>query len=349
MNINRKWLYTDDTTANCFFRSALNPPDLKVMLQITTRCNMHCKHCFLSATNTGTDISYSIFKSHIIKKLTESNVKKVTLTGGEPLLNPAILDIVSTLHDADIQSCICTNASLVTEKMLERLEHLNVHFNVSLDGINYNSYGLFREISDINYFTRTLENIRMIGSHGLLNGILTTPNRLTKSEEYIAICDFAINVGANYLLLNPLSPFGRGKSATALALLPQEMNEIKQQLDAHLSKFSDNNSFHLVYIRFPNSTKKEPAPCAAGLIPYIFTNGDIAICPYMVFAAENTDNDYSCSDFILGNIYDEGSIASKIRSYQRTHSFCHHGEKENIGCPAIKIAKNLPLDCEDVL
>lgn len=349
MDMTLEWIYSDNTAANCFFRSALKPPDLKVMLQITTRCNMRCKHCFLSATGAGMDMSCTLIKSDIIKKLTESKVKKVTLTGGEPLLHPDLLSIVSAINNADIQICICTNASLITEELLEKLKGLYVHFNVSLDGISAGSHGLFREIATPSSFAKVLDNIQMLGRYNMLNGILTTPNKLTKIEEYTAICDFAIQAGAKYLLLNPLSPFGRGKDAVNLTMSPNEMNEIKNQLNAHISSLPHNDSFPIVYIRFPNCDGKASAPCTAGLIPYIFTNGDIAICPYMVFAADNPENNYSSSDFIVGNVFEDGSIAEKIRSYQSTHYFCHQGKKENLGCAAMKIAKNLPLDSEDVL
>lgn len=348
MDMALKWIYSEDTAANCFFRSALKPPDLKVMLQITTRCNMRCKHCFLSATGTGVDMPYALIKSDVINKLTESKVKKVTLTGGEPLLNPDLLDIVAALDDANIQSCICTNASLITEELLKQLKDLNVHFNVSLDGISPGSHGLFREISYPSSFVELLDNIQMIGHYNMLNGILTTPNKLTRIEEYTAICDFAIQAGAKYLLLNPLSPFGRGKDAVNLTLSPNEMNKIKKQINEHISLLSCNE-FRIVYIRFPNCDGKVSAPCAAGLIPYIFTNGDIAVCPYMVFAADNPDNNYSSSDFIVGNVFEDGSIAEKIRSYQSAHLFCQRGKVAQQGCAAMKIAKNIPLDNEDVL
>ena len=344
-----EWIYSDNTAANCFFRSALKSPDLKMLLQITTRCNMRCKHCFLSATGTGMDMSCALIKSDIIKKMTESKVKKVTLTGGEPLLHPDLLSIVTALDDADIQIGICTNASLITEELLKKLTGLNVHFNVSLDGISVESHGLFREMATPSSFAKVLDNIQMLGHYNMLNGILTTPNKLTKIEEYTAICDFAIQAGAKYLLLNPLSPFGRGKDAVNLTLSPKEMNEIKKQLNAHLSTLPNNASFRIVYIRFPNYEGKVSASCAAGLIPYVFTNGDIAICPYMVFAADNPDNSYSSSEFIVGNILEDGSIAEKIRSYQSAHCFCHRGKKDNQGCAAMKISKNLPLDSEDLL
>ena len=344
-----EWIYSDNTAANCFFRSALRPPDLKVMLQITTRCNMRCKHCFLSATDSGTDMPYSRIRSDIIKKLVESRVKKVTLTGGEPLLNPDFLDIVMELSNVGIESCICTNASLVTEELLNKIKNLDIHFNVSLDGIHEGSHGTFRGISTPSSFSNVLENIQLIGRYNMLNGILTTPNMFTEIEEYTAICDFAIQCGAKYLLLNPLSPFGRGKDADNLTLSHSEMSKIKSQLDEHISALPRTDPFKIVYIRFPNCNKKAIASCTAGLIPYIFTNGDIAICPYMVFAADNPDNGYSRTDFIIGNIFETGSITEKIELYRNSHSFCQYGSKENLGCPAMKIAKNLPLGSEDIL
>lgn len=349
MNMNLKWIYTDDTTANCFFRSALNPPDLKVMLQITTRCNMHCKHCFLSATSAGIDLSPTQFRDQLIKKLIDSNVKKVTLTGGEPLLHPALLDFVAELDKVGIHSCICTNAALITEEMLKELEHLKVHFNVSLDGITLQSYGHFREISTPRKFSEVLDHIQLIGQYHLLNGILTTPNRYMKTEEYTEICDFAIKSGAKYLLLNPLSPFGRGKDANTLTVPQNEMNEIRKQLNSHLSELSINDQFQIVYIRFPNCDGKLTAPCTAGLVPYIFANGDIAVCPYMVFAAESESNKYVPSDFIVGNVFEDGSISEKLQVYKSTHCFCSYGQRENLGCAAMKIARNLPLDSDDKL
>lgn len=344
-----KWIYDDDSAVNCFFRSALTPPYLKVMLQLTTRCNMHCKHCFLSATSQGSDLSYPFFTTHIIKKLAESNVKKVTLTGGEPLLYPNIIDIVSSLNDQNIQTCICTNGSLVSDELLQQLIHLNVHFNVSMDGFSFDSHGVFRELSSSDAYNELLEKILLIGHYKMLNGILTTPNRLSKLNEYPQIFDFAVKAGAKYLLLNPLSPLGRGNSARDLALNSYEMNELRYQLNSYVSQQPDPVTVKIVYIRFPNTENKPMATCSAGLIPYIFTTGDIAICPYMVFAAESPDNDYSPSDFIIGSVYDKESIAQKIQDYRALHPFCQPTKKECLGCAAMKIAQNLSLDSSDPL
>lgn len=342
---NRKLIYDGKHSANCFFRSALNPPELKVMLQITERCNMHCKHCFLSATKRGHDLQLFDFKNNMLNKLVDSNVKKITLTGGEPLLNPSIIEIIECLNSADIEMCICTNASLLTDTFLERVHAFNVHFNVSLDGINYDSYGRFREIGESGIDLKQIyRNINMVGRYNMLNGILTTPNSLISQKEYTQLLDFAVCSGAKYLLLNPLSPFGRGKNVDELLLNSQQMHDIQTTMIDYKERVYSANPFELVFIRFPSEEAIPSSPCAAGLIPYIFVNGDVAICPYIVFAAENSDNIYNRSDFIIGNMFHDSFILSQeLEDYMKNHLFCERGCQENMGCAAMKIAKNQQL------
>ena len=343
-----KWIYNNVSGANCFFRSALEPPHLKVMIQITERCNMRCKHCFLSATSHGEDLSLHDFRFKMMDKLVRANVKKVTLTGGEPLLNSALVDIVTELYAANIQTGICTNASLISEALLQQLLPLHVHFNVSLDGINNSSYGVFRGLSGDQDFQKISKNIRLIGSHKMLNGILVTPNNLIKSNEYRLICDLAVNAEARYLLLNPLSPFGRGRYATGYTLSASDIMKIQSEITSYVSD-KYGAALETVFIRFPNQNSTIATNCCAGSIPYIFTNGDIAICPYTVFAASSEDNSYSRESFLVGNIFDEIDLQGAIKEYQASHDFCQCGSAENPGCAAIKISKGLPLSSTDIL
>ena len=66
--------------------------------------------------------------------------------------------------------------------------------------------------------------------------------------------------------------------------------------------YSDSK-FETVFIRFPNSNRIPLNKCPAGDIMYIFTNGDIAYCPYMVFAAKNSSGIYDYQHFVMGNIF----------------------------------------------
>lgn len=347
-----KKIYNTDYCQACYFRSVAVYPYKKVLLQLTEKCNLNCAHCFVSSTNKGDDMGFKEIKENVLPFLLSNSVKKVTLTGGEPLLHKNILDIVGLLVNSSIAVSICTNASLITEEFVEKLSYTDlVHFNVSLDGYSYKSHGQFRGISSAQAFDRIIFNIRLLGKCNKLNGILVTPNIYATVDEYVDICKFAVEVGAKYVLMNPLSQFGRGQETTNLAFSKEEMLKLR----AATEKFNSDN-FEVVYIRFPNEGKPLSS-CVAGNIVYIFTNGCVAICPYMVFAAKDEVSKYKPKDFIIGNVFDYNfSIDGKLQSYvlpkDCLESYCDNCDFATCGkgCYAAKISRGLFLsECDNDL
>lgn len=115
-----------------------------------------------------------------------------------------------------------------------------VYLNVSLDGFRPESHGKFR--GSIDSFTKTIETIRQITRRQLLQGLLITPNNLAEVGEYTELCDFAIQDGATYVLMNSLSNMGRGvKSKDKLTFPKETMQKIREIT----SPF--NSRIHVVY------------------------------------------------------------------------------------------------------
>ena len=293
-------------------------------------------------------MSLELIQNKILPQLLKNQVVKITLTGGEPLCNPQIKDIVQLLLDNHIGVSICTNATLIDPAWIAYLsKYENVHFNVSLDGIRLESHGRFRGNLSNEMFDKIISTITTLGYYKLLNGILTTPNIYATIDEYIDLCCFAKKVGANYVLMNPLSPFGRGVKTQPLAYTNNEMCLLKKK-----TELLATDNFQIVYIRFPNSEQKPIGKCPIGSVLYVFTNGDVAICPYMVFAA-NGENRYNAKDFILGNIFgnEELDLSAEIKKFKKhylmqdtTYKHCGACSK---GCYAIKISNNQDLsDCD---
>lgn len=335
-------IYDPQYAPACFFRSAVCPPQMKVMLQITERCNLKCAHCFAESRESGSQMSLENIQKIIIPRFNESQVVKVTLTGGEPLTHPQVKEIVASLLENSIGVSICTNGTLIDMEWIQELaQYDNVHFNVSLDGFRANSHGRFRGMTELT-FSRLLQTIRALGAQKLLNGILTTPNQYASIDEYMELCEFAKGVGAKYVLMNPLSPFGRGVQTQSLSYSEEDMSALKKQT---LPMISDD--FEIVYIRFPNTDGLPIGKCPLGAIPYIFCNGDIAVCPYMVFAAGSSQR-YATAEFMAGNIFDGTDIAASIESWKRNRSIDLAEDSSmcagcNKGCYAIKIAGDQPL------
>ena len=90
----RMKIYSENFCAACYFRSAADYPQKKCLVQLTERCNLHCKHCFVSSNNQGKDMEFNDFQGKIVPNFIENQVKKVTLTGGEPFVFSGPLDPV---------------------------------------------------------------------------------------------------------------------------------------------------------------------------------------------------------------------------------------------------------------
>ena len=104
---------------------------------VTGRCNLRCKHCYMSAPDAkygelGHDEAMAI-----VDELRDAGVAQVSLTGGEPLVRKDFMDIVDRLLEYGIRiSQIYSNGMAVSEKLLQALDSRGVHpeFNMSYDG-----------------------------------------------------------------------------------------------------------------------------------------------------------------------------------------------------------------------
>src|SRR2546422_11003319 len=55
-SMNGKPISTGEQAASCYFRTTVEKPHRKALIQIDERCNLHCVHCFVSATNRGSSM-----------------------------------------------------------------------------------------------------------------------------------------------------------------------------------------------------------------------------------------------------------------------------------------------------
>ena len=305
----------------------------------------------MSAIRDGSDIDPVVFREAIVPRLLDARIRRITLTGGEPFAHPGILDFCAAAAKAGMSVGVCTNATTISDEQIADLSALGgVHVNVSLDGFAAASHGKFRGAPAS--FDVTLSTARKLADAGLLQGILSTPNALTQPDEYRRLAEFAVEVGADYLLMNPLSPLGRGvKSQRRLAADTKRMNEVRDEATA-----AAGNDLELVPIRFPND-ERPLTPCVAGDIVYVFTGGAAAVCPYLVFAARTPSSRYAEEEFLVGNILD-GDIADTLDGYAFHERFkvganqqcgsCALSASCGKGCPAAVVAAGGLIGDRDV-
>lgn len=341
----------DGRFASCYFRTTAGDGQRKALVQIDERCNLHCAHCFVSATREGQMMPYDRITSTMIPRLAECRVNRVTLTGGEPTIHPRFLDVVRAFCAAGMGVGVCTNATTLTSSQIGELAAIgDVHVNVSLDGFRPESHGRFR--GDTASFAVTVSTVREIAAAGLLQGLLCTPNTLAEDEEYRELCAFAAAQGASYVLMNPLSSMGRGVRARRKLASP----DAHMRTIAGLTEPFASPDLEIVHIRFPNTAGQPLAGCEAGTIIYVFTPGEVTVCPYLVFAARAPQSRHDPAEFIVGNIFTDPDIATRLDSYPMTRlrmgtnpvcRSCAVAGDCGKGCPAAVVASGEQIGAVD--
>jgi len=140
-----------------------------------TLCNLSCAHCFVSS-GPGVDRHAMMSRGEVRRRLAEAEalgVKEVYFTGGEPFLNPEMLEILEdTLARAP--ATVLTNGTLFTTPRLARLARLAaaaLEIRVSLDGDRAELHDALRGPGT---FGRAMKGLRDLERAGLLPIVTVT-------------------------------------------------------------------------------------------------------------------------------------------------------------------------------
>lgn len=108
------------------------PRPINVMIDVTTKCNLHCPFCYVSGRPRTHDLNLEEIKHFlgVIKPLS------VDISGGEPTLWPHINEFIEWLHKKEIKIGLITNGVLLNRidiKNLNKLSWLRISINEYLD------------------------------------------------------------------------------------------------------------------------------------------------------------------------------------------------------------------------
>ncbi len=116
-------------------------PILSLRITLTNRCNVNCLYCHhdgmvKSRDEMTADELYTICK--IAKKI---GVRKIRLSGGEPLLKKDIVEIVEKIASLDFKDISMTTNGILLEKYAQDLKDAGLdRVNVSLDTLNRETF-----------------------------------------------------------------------------------------------------------------------------------------------------------------------------------------------------------------
>lgn len=140
-----------------------------VRISLTDRCNLRCRYCMPEEgveKLRHEDILRFDEIVRIVRALASLGVRKVRLTGGEPLIRRNIVELVREIHAVPgIETIAMTTNGVMLADMAEDLVQAGLTgINISLDTLKVAS---FTELTRRPFFTRVEDGIEAIAATGL--------------------------------------------------------------------------------------------------------------------------------------------------------------------------------------
>jgi sulfatase maturation enzyme AslB (radical SAM superfamily) len=165
-----------------------------------TVCNLTCHHCFISCSPHNHSFGFLDLES-VRKALDESTglgVKEYYFTGGEPFLNPDMVDILElTLRYGP--ASVLTNGTVFKDEWLARLRRAgesssySLEFRVSIDGFTPTENDPVRGEGT---FARAMRGVRQLLTHGFLP-IITVARTRDDADDAALVEGFVRVLKAN--------------------------------------------------------------------------------------------------------------------------------------------------------
>ncbi len=147
--------------AACCYR-AIEGDGMRVMWEITSRCNMHCRHCF-ATPSPERDLPLSTVLD-ILRSMADAGVRKVAITGGEPLMRDDALRILSYIAELGMLPKLLTNGVLIDRAVVEHLAAIDgIEVSVSIDGATAKTHDSIRRCRGA--FDRVMQSLRLLAEY----------------------------------------------------------------------------------------------------------------------------------------------------------------------------------------
>ena len=204
-----------------------------IRISITDRCNLRCVYCM---PEEGVEpVSHDeILSFDEIIRLTEIfasiGIKKVKLTGGEPLVRKGAVELVKKLKEIPgiEQVTITTNGICLTETMKELAEAGIDGINLSLDTLNPEA---FEKISRRTYFDKVMEGFEEALKYPKIPLKINCVPMGVEGQNVLELAELARKYPVHVRYIE-MMPIGLGRQ-----FICKTEDEILSELEEHYGKY----------------------------------------------------------------------------------------------------------------
>lgn len=301
VKVNEELLKDEDKLMNTlskkfgYFREKQNNDRKTVYYMTTKKCNMNCDFCANDSSpdaDTSNDINIDDLKNILIPKLEKFNVRRIIISGGEPLVRKDFKILITQFSRSFSKEKLVlqTNGLLLNKELIYFLSDKVAYIEMSIENIVADRK-LKRKMEQV------FEIIKEYNINMAFSFVVTAENRELVQEAI----DLCVKYHA-YFELRFVAPLGRASVNSNLILNERDILNVYIHLIDYILRFKlyetglEKNFFFKIDAR---------ESCGAmGNILAIQPNGDTYMCP-------NLQTESYCYGNMIDNSSDE--ICNAIR------------------------------------
>lgn len=180
-----------------------------VYWEITDVCNLDCAHCYNASSVCNHCFANASEVKKVLDGLSHYGFKRVSFSGGEPLLHADIEEICCYARRLGLEVYLITNGVLLSEKTLAWIMSHNIYLQISLESDD-------REINDAirgyGEYNRVMKSLELLRTANYLDHIYLhmTPQKMNY-KTVATFAQFAKMKGCRGAGYSQWAPLGRGR------------------------------------------------------------------------------------------------------------------------------------------
>ncbi len=244
----------------------------KLFLIVNTLCNQSCDYCYY---NIGVEEKINGFLDpEKLRMFLDKKIEQVSITGGEPLLNPYLFDYLKILRRTTNHIILSTNGRLISDELIDKLESFNVKkVFLSLDSLSNSSHDKYRSQSH----RSSLGAIRKLLDSKIKVNIATVVTS-ENIREIFEIQRFSLNNNCKFWPQAVYIPSDKLRKLRLTSISSREWAKIIRSIPKDLSQTRAANFLRHYYGTFILKQTNHILGCGFKNQIVINANGDIKLC-----------------------------------------------------------------------
>ncbi len=276
----------EKSTQEFFDENFKNKPQLlDLHIEITSKCNERCIHCYIPHENKINQMEPNLF-FNILEQCKKMNLLHVTLSGGEPMMHNNFCDFLKKCNEYNFSVNILSNLTLLNNEIIEEIKRNRLlSVQVSLYSMDSNIHDAITQIKGS--FEKTINAILKLRENDIPLQI-SCPIMKQNINCYNDVIDWGkalnLNVRNDYVIIAKYDHTTQNLSSRL------SINDVKEVLNQKIV----NEPQYLELIEKEAEKKKNMKP-------------DDIVCSvcYSSICITDNGNVYPCAgwqDYVVGNV-----------------------------------------------